>query len=82
MSEKRFIRINDKDIFKPSEVAEILGVSTWTVIHKYINYGKGSLSAFKLGNGTGKRGKHRHWRIRREALLEFLNKSQDVKERE
>jgi len=78
MNEKHFIRINDKDIFKPSEVAEILGVTPYTVIYKYI--GKGSLKAFKLGDGTGKRGKYRHWRIRREDLLEFLNRSQNVKE--
>jgi len=78
MNEKRAIRIDDKDLFKPSEVAEIIGVTWYTVVYKYIH--KGLLKAHKIGNGTGKRKREsRHWRIWKEDLIDFLNRGSDIK---
>ncbi len=60
---------------KPStvtEAADFLSVNPWQV-RDYIN--KGMLKAYKLGNGTHKRGSRRHWRIWKTDLIAFINKS-------
>lgn len=55
-----------------AEVAEYLSVNEWTV-RLYIN--QGVLKAHKLGNGTGKKGSKRRWRVWRSDLIEFINRN-------
>lgn len=55
-----------------AEVAEFLQVNEWTV-RVYIT--SGLLKAHKIGNGTGKRGSRRRWRIWKHDLIDFINKS-------
>ncbi len=77
--ENRIIKIDDKNVFKPSEAAEIIGVSRWTVVHKYIRLG--ILKAHKIGNGTNKKKREsRHWRIAKEDLIAFINRGSNIKE--
>lgn len=76
MSEKP-IKLEDKDIFTVNETATILGVNRWTVCD-YIYEGK--LKANKLGNGTGKKGNKRRWRIWKRDLIEFINTGSSIKE--
>lgn len=40
-------------------------------VRLYIN--KGLLKAYKLGNGTGKKGSRRRWRIWKDDLVDFVN---------
>jgi hypothetical protein len=74
MNEKG-IRLDDKDIFTVNEVATILGLNRWTVC-SYIYEGK--LKASKLGDGTGKRGNKRRWRIWKKDLMAFVNRSSSL----
>lgn len=53
------------------EAAEFLSVSRWTVLD-YIYQGK--LQAYKMGNGSSKRGNRRQWRIWKNDLVDFINK--------
>lgn len=60
------------------EVAEFLSSNDWQVRY-YIREGK--LKAYKLGNGTGKRGNRREWRIWRADLLDFVNRHPNIGEK-
>ena len=60
-----------------AEVAEFLSVNIWKV-REYIT--SGLLRAYKLGNGTGKRGSKRQWRIWKADLINFINRSSNIKE--
>jgi len=60
-----------------AEASDFLSVNTWKV-REYIS--KGLLKAYKLGNGTGKKGNKRRWRIWKEDLITFINKSSNIKE--
>jgi len=67
---------NDKPL-TVKEAAEFLSVSTWQV-RDYIYEGR--LRAYKMGNGTGKRGSRREWRIWKKDLVAFINRSSNIKE--
>ena len=53
-------------IYKPKEAAEILGISK-DYLKKLLL--KNKIKGFKIGDT-----KYSHWRIREDALLEFINK--------
>ncbi len=77
--EKRLLKIDDKSMFKPSEAAEIIGVSSWTIVYKYIRLGL--LKAHKIGEKPDKGVREsRHWRIWKEDLIAFINRSSNIKE--
>ena len=60
-----------------NEAADFLSVSAYTVA-EYLRIGK--LKGHKLANGTGKKGSRRQWRIWKQDLIEFVNRSSNVKE--
>jgi len=60
-----------------AEAADFLSVNEWTVRH-YIR--QGLIKAHKMGNGTGKKGNKRGWRIWREDLVKFLDSSSNISE--
>jgi len=60
-----------------NEAADFLGVSSYTVA-EYLRAGK--LKGYKLGNGTGNKDSRRQWRIWKEDLIEFVNRSSNIKE--
>lgn len=68
--------MNDKPL-TVNEAAEFLRVIPW-VVRSYIN--KGQLKAYKLGNGTNKKGSRRRWRIWQYDLDEFVNRHPNIKE--
>jgi len=60
-----------------NEAADFLSVNPWQV-RDYIT--NGQLRAYKMGNGTGKRGNKRRWRIWKEDLIAFINRGSNIKE--
>ena len=58
-----------------NEAAEFLSVNPWQ-IRDYIN--KGQLKAYKMGNGTNKKGSRRRWRIWKQDLVAFVNRISNV----
>ena len=63
--------------FTVKEAADFLGVSSYTIA-EYLRAGK--LKGYKLGNGTGNKDSRRQWRIWPEDLIEFVNRSSNIKE--
>jgi len=59
------------------EAADFLSVKVLKV-RQYIN--QGQLKAYKLGNGTNKKGSRRRWRIWKHDLVEFVNRSGNIRE--
>ena len=59
------------------EAATFLSVNPWQVRY-YIN--SGQLKAYKMGNGSGKKGSRKHWRIFKKDLIAFLNRGSNAKD--
>ncbi len=67
------------ELLTTKEVAKILKVNPWQVLD-YIYQKK--LKAQKMGNGIGKKGNKRRWRIWKQDLLDFINKGSNIKDSE
>ena len=60
-----------------AEAADFLSVNPWQVRH-YIS--RGVLKAYKMGNGSNKKGSRRRWRIWKDDLIAFVNRDSNVVE--